>query len=837
MSMRMHLLILAVGLLVPFVLLATGLAYLYVTTERQSREVMAMSAARELAISIDAAITTPIVTLRGLAASEQSESPEAFGRLAAVASQELGKPIALFEDGRKILDTSSSHTTRVGDDLAQFLAETGASGRPAISNRMVDPGTGEAGVWIAVPIVGGSRVVAAWSSAESLTGVFSGIGLEPGFIGVVLDRSGTILLRTFDQQALAGRPASPDWLARATDQEGFWFGQNAIGTDSMAAYTHSAVTGWTAIVTVPREVLDAPMWRTVWFVGGLGAIMLALGAGAAFWMASRVSRAIYELTREGHALAHSEGGPHSTVRVREVRDVQEILGTVAAEMRGRASLLQSILDTVPSAMVVINAQGTVLSFSSAAERQFGYLASEVVGRNVNILMPEPDRGKHDDYIRRYLETGERRIIGMGRVVTGLRKDGTRFPVELHVGRAEAGEEPIFTGFLRDLTDKQRIEQELRQTQKMEAIGKLTGGVAHDFNNLLTVIKGNLEMIEARLDGKYHGLIRDAQEATDLASNLTSSLLAFGRRMPLNPQDTDIGVLVLKLGELFRRTLGETIEVVLNVSGSHRAIVDVAQLQNALLNLAINARDAMPGGGRLTISIERTELDMDYASTNAEVTAGVYEVIEVRDTGSGMAEGVRERALEPFFTTKPAGSGTGLGLSSVYGFVKQSGGHLALYSEEGKGTSVRLYLPAPADADGPRPEVFPTDNGVPPSLGETVLVVEDEERIRRVAVARLSELGYRVFEAENGAVALAMIDGIENLDLVFSDVVMPGGVGGAELAEEVRRRRPEVRVLLTSGYAEPSVLERSSARGANWLRKPYSMGDLARKLRLVLASPP
>jgi PAS domain S-box-containing protein len=519
--------------------------------------------------------------------------------------------------------------------------------------------------------------------------------------------------------------------------------------------------------------------------------------------------------------------------VREVNEVRKILDAAVEKLHDRESHLQSILDTVPSAMIVIDAHGIILSFSAAAERQFGYAASEVVGLNVKILMPEPDRSRHDGYIRRYLDTSEARIIGLGRVVTGLRKDGTQFPVELHVGRTEAGGQPLFTGFTRDLTNIHRIEQELRQTQKMEAIGKLTGGVAHDFNNLLTVIKGNLEMLEGRVASKHANLIKDAQEAADLAANLTSSLLAFGRRMPLNPQPIDIGALVINVGALIRRTLGETIDVQVRVAGDHSAVVDAAQLQNALLNLAINARDAMPKGGHLTISVERAELDLDYAARNVEVRAGSYEVIEVADTGTGMTDDVKDKAFEPFFTTKAVSAGTGLGLSSVYGFIKQSRGHVALYSEVGQGTSVRLYLPVP-----PRtmPEAAPADTRAerPRASDETILVVEDDIRVRRVTVNRLQELGYRVIEANSGASALEMLDEIEDLNLVFTDMVMPGGISGAELAAEVAQRRPQVRILFTSGYAEPDMIERSASGEAHWLRKPYSAVDLARKLREVLA---
>ena len=265
-------------------------------------------------------------------------------------------------------------------------------------------------------------------------------------------------------------------------------------------------------------------------------------------------------------------------------------------------------------------------------------------------------------------------------------------MELAIGEARANGQRIFTGFVRDLTSRQRMEEELRQSQKMEAIGQLTGGVAHDFNNLLTVVTGNLEMLEASLkDPRQRELVKETQDAAQDGARLTAQLLAFGRRQPLNPKPADVGQLVSNFADLLRRSLGESIELKMVVTGSaHLAVVDGPQLQNALLNLVINARDAMPSGGQLTIEISHARLDADYAQMYPEVRTGRYILIAVIDTGSGMSAGVRQRAFEPFFTTKPAGTGTGLGLSMVYGFVKQSGGSVQLYSEEGRGTIVRIF---------------------------------------------------------------------------------------------------------------------------------------------------
>jgi PAS domain S-box-containing protein len=509
-----------------------------------------------------------------------------------------------------------------------------------------------------------------------------------------------------------------------------------------------------------------------------------------------------------------------------------------AELAKREAHLRSILATVPEAMIVIDEDGRVTSFSAAAAELFGYRPEEVVGRNVKMLMPEPYRAEHDGYIANYFRTGEARIIGYGRLVKGLTKDGTVFPMDLTVGEALANGRRIFTGFVRDLTARQKMESELRQSQKMEAIGQLTGGVAHDFNNILTAIIANLELLYPSLNGSdQRELVREAQGAAQDGAKFVAQLLAFGRRQPLNPKPTDVSPLVANFAELLRRTLGEAIELKIIVPGSARlTVIDTAQLQNALLNLAINARDAMPRGGQLTIEVSDARLDADYAQIYPDIRTGRYVLITVTDTGSGMSEEVRRRAFEPFFTTKATGAGTGLGLSMVYGFVKQSGGHIQLYSEVGRGTSVRVYLPLSGDAGG---DATPTLREAPeadmPLGSETILLVEDDPRLLRVLGRRLRSLGYQVVEAENGAAALVELTARPDVAMIFTDMVMPGGMTGCELAKAALDIKPGLKILFTSGYAEPAIASLGLKAGA-WLKKPYTADELAEKIRGVLQEP-
>jgi PAS domain S-box-containing protein len=517
-------------------------------------------------------------------------------------------------------------------------------------------------------------------------------------------------------------------------------------------------------------------------------------------------------------------------------DITE-LKRAQTELMTREAHLRSILDTVPEAMIVIDETGVVTSFSAAAAQLFGYDAEEVIGRNVRMLMPAPYREEHDGYIRRYLETGDARIIGYGRVVKGRTKDGAIFPLELAIGEARANGQRIFTGFIRDLTARQKMEAELRQSQKMEAIGQLTGGVAHDFNNLLTVIAGNLEMLEANLkDTGQREMLKEAQDAAQDGAKLTAQLLAFGRRQPLNPKPTDVGALVSNFAELLRRTLGESIELSIVTTGSaHLAVVDAPQLQNAILNLVINARDAMPDGGRLRIEISHVRLDADYAQAYADVRTGRYVLIAVTDTGEGMSEEVLDRAFEPFFTTKPTGAGTGLGLSMVYGFVKQSGGNIQLDSELGRGATVRVFLPlAEAVRDAAEPGRSKAGGDDMPGGSEKILLVEDDPRLRRVASRRLRSLGYQIIEADNGANALILLAAHPEIAMIFTDFVMPGGMNGNELAEAALAAKPAIKILFTSGYAEPAA--RGKLRAGGWLRKPYTAIELAKRIRDVLGEP-
>jgi len=386
--------------------------------------------------------------------------------------------------------------------------------------------------------------------------------------------------------------------------------------------------------------------------------------------------------------------------------------------------------------------------------------------------------------------------------------------------------------------REAAEAQLRQAQKMEAIGQLTSGVAHDFNNLLTVISGNVELLQRRVrdhDLELERFAAAAMRGVDRAATLTQRLLAFSRRQPLDPKPLDINRLIAGMSDLLRRTLGEEIEAETVLAGGlWTVLVDANQLEHSLLNLTINARDAMAGHGKLTIETANTFLDEAYAQAHDEVAPGQYVLISVTDTGSGMTGEVRERAFEPFFTTKESGQGTGLGLSQVYGFIKQSGGHCTIYSEPGQGTTVKLYLPRHLGAVEPVATAAPAAAGI--SSGETILLVEDDDDVRAFAADLLRDLGYRVLAAATGPEGLRLLDQHPEVRLLFTDVALPGGMTGRQLAEEAERRHPGLKVLYTTGYARNAIVHQGRLDpGVELIVKPFSSAALAGKIRHLLDS--
>ncbi len=508
---------------------------------------------------------------------------------------------------------------------------------------------------------------------------------------------------------------------------------------------------------------------------------------------------------------------------------------VEAEQRTIAQRLRVSLDSLSQGVAVFAADGSLMNWNECFQVLLDLPKAMVRAGTPYAAFVEHTAETSDPL----LETEEQIRHGhttLGEPVTYERRRANGHTLELRrTPTPEAG----FVLTISDMTKRAQAEAVLREAQKMQAIGQLTGGIAHDFNNLLTVILGNMELARSRLgrDDPLQARIERATWAAQRGATLTSQLLAFARKQPLTPAPVDLAATVPVMVPLLRRTLGEHIDVrYVETAGLWPAMADAAQLENAVLNLALNARDAMPGGGRLTIELANKVLDEAYAQRHAEVTAGDYTMLAVSDTGCGMTPDVLARVFEPFFTTKPDGKGTGLGLPMVFGFVKQSGGHVNIYSEPNEGTTVRLYLPRAVDtaADVAQRSGSPIEL---PRGSATVLVVEDEPAVREIATAILGDLGYRVLEATDGEEGLRVF-GLHatEIDLLLTDVVLPGKVRGRELADQIVAIRPEISVLFMSGYTENSIVHHGRLDdGVRLIGKPFKRDQLARKVAEALGS--
>jgi PAS domain S-box-containing protein len=535
------------------------------------------------------------------------------------------------------------------------------------------------------------------------------------------------------------------------------------------------------------------------------------------------------LHRDGHSVTLSWAGVWSEPEQRYFfigRDLTDEQRLMEAE-RATKETLSAVIDASPVAIICLAPDATVTVWSRAAEMIFGYKAEEVIGRPYALVPSgEQPQGEYASLFARALAGETLRGIQVPR----QRKDGTIIEISFDAAQMRGANGIKGVAYaLADVTESRRTEQQLRQSQKMDAIGQLTGGVAHDFNNMLTVITGTIDILADAVADKpdIHAIAKLISEAADRGAELTGQLLAFARKQPLQPRKTSVNDVVNEVAKLLRPSLGEHIEVEWRLDArAWPALVDPAQLSTAIVNLAVNARDAMEDGGRLILETANVYLDQDYAGAHTEVTPGPYVMCAVSDSGPGIPSEIREKVFEPFFTTKEVGKGTGLGLSMVYGFVKQSGGHIKLYSEQGHGTTFKIYLPR-ADQDAAvsaqQDPAAKIDGG-----SETILLVEDDPIVRRSVETQLRSLGYKTILASNAAEALELVDRGEAFDLLFTDLIMPGSINGRQLAGEVRNRRGPIKVLFTSGYTEDSVVRRGLLEpGLLLLTKPYRKADLAR----------
>ena len=527
---------------------------------------------------------------------------------------------------------------------------------------------------------------------------------------------------------------------------------------------------------------------------------------------------------------------NAMLEVRATMGAEQLAASATRLERAEQHLTLLIDAVVDYAIFMLDPLGNVVSWNPGAKRIKGYERDEIVGQHFSRFYTEPDlkAGVPARALAHAADAGKYEMEGWRR-----RKDGTRFwaNVVITAIRDDDGKLIGFAKITRDLTERRANEERMRQAQKMEAVGQLTGGIAHDFNNLLTIITGNIESLKRRLaernEPALERLATAAGRGAERGALLVHRLLAFSRSQPLEPKPVSVNNLVSGMSDMLRRTLGETIQVENVLAGGvWTTFVDPTELESALLNLAINARDAMPDGGRLTIEAANVYLDETYAG-EAEIPPGQYVGIFVSDSGTGMSPEVLAKAFEPFFTTKGIGEGTGLGLSQVYGFIKQSGGHVKIYSEVGAGTTLKLYLPRHLEPSG-TDTANPAAQAAPQGRGETILVVEDDPDVRSFTTDMLRELRYTVLEAADGPSALRLLDAHREIALLFTDVGLPGGMNGRQLADEARRRRSRLKVLFTSGYARNAIVHHGRLDpGVELLSKPFTFATLGARIRRLL----
>jgi PAS domain S-box-containing protein len=504
-------------------------------------------------------------------------------------------------------------------------------------------------------------------------------------------------------------------------------------------------------------------------------------------------------------------------------------------LRESEQLARRIIDTALDAFVQTDESGSIVNWNPQAEKIFGWARKDALGKKfIELIIAGSDRDDLRAALDRFLRSGQGQILGNRREIQAQRRNGKEFTAELSVTALRRREGILFNGFFRDLTDKMAAEDRIRQAEKMEALGQLTGGIAHDFNNILTVITGTIEILAEAVEKEPQlaAITKMIDDAAARGADLTQHLLAFARKQPLQPRETDVNMLIIDTVKLLRPTLGEHIEIEsVFEDEACLATVDPNQLATAILNLSLNSRDAMPYGGKLILETGSAFLDEGYASMNDDVRPGRYALIAVSDTGTGIPAAILDKVFNPFFTSKGPGKGTGLGLSMVYGFVKQSAGHIKIYSEEGHGTTIKMYLPPGTGAlvASDAAAVAAVEGG-----HETILVVEDDKLVRDYVLTQLHSLGYVTLDAANAAEALTVCDAGHEFDLLFTDVIMPGAMNGRQLANELQNRKPGLKVLFTSGYTENAIIHHGRLdSGVLLLAKPYRKSDLAMMIRKAL----
>jgi PAS domain S-box-containing protein len=848
--LRRKLLVLVLSILLPA--LAAGGLTLYVSYQgqRENTERLLGETARALSLAVDRQLGQAEATLFALAASPHLAAGD-YPAFDAEAREALRLPESwvLVEDpSRQVVNTLLPPGAPLPGHNGSHWRHPGV-GRAIVSNLFTGTVARQPTVGTDLLIDKGGRrfSLGIITRYQAFSRILADQNLPPGWIGSILDRNGIIIARNRDAEKFVGQPGTTEtvkWIREGAAQQEIKQGPSLEGVDTVVAYNRSPVSGWTLLVAVPLAEVTRTAQRSAELLIAAGGILLALGLLLAVITARSIAHPVEALAADAAALGRGQAVAMSRTGLRELDVVAETMRAAGETLRAREEELRALnaalaaraaasesernrlFELSNDLFAVAGYDGHLKVINPAWERLLGHPREHLLATPFASFIHPDDRDAAAEVIGR-LRHGEVAQLFENRLV---RADGQA----VWVSWAAVPQEDLFYAVGRDVTaakeqelalieanarlqqeiaERERAEGRLVQAQKIEALGQLTGGIAHDFNNLLTVVMGNLDLLKRASEERRARLIENALHAVEQGRRLTAQLLAFGRRQSLQPEVVDLNELISGMQDMLAQSLRGDIRVELDLSGDLWQVkVDAAQLRIALINLAANARDAMPKGGAFAVRTRNTILRPGDAKTAV--------AIEVSDTGSGMPPDVLARAFEPFFTTKDVGKGTGLGLAQVYGFVQQSGGSVDLRSEAGHGTTVTLYLPrADAQAATGEPAAMPPG----PQRSARILVVEDNPQVAELAAAILDEWGHSVLRVGDASEALRKLEQDERFDLVFSDIVMPGGMNGLDLARLIRSRWPSLPVVLATGYNEAAG--NPEDEGFPLLRKPYRPEDL------------
>jgi PAS domain S-box-containing protein len=863
-SVRTLLLAAALFFLIPAIIGIVALSFYRYGQGYAQLQASTQLTARNMSVIVDAYLDRTMVIAQSLASSRRLQNRDFSGfhqQAVELLSQTGVGSIVVLNDraGQQLVNTARPF----GEPLPRStrfeqLRETFDSGKPLISDMFIGALTGKSLISIDVPVIYDGRVgyvVSVTTSPQQLHRVLTSREIPADWEISVLDKSGAVAARSQGTVVQAGGKGAPELLARILAKaEDVLETTTDGGVPALSAYSRSPGTGWTVTIEVPREALQAPLIRNIAFTALEIAGLLGLGVGMVWFAGNRIAQSVQALTGQANALLAGEVPVVPKVCFREAHDVAQAMTSTAqtlaqrtaeresAESASRSSdaahqtglsFTSTLLDQLPIGVSMRSLQGDFIDANRAFADIIGYPHDQLLGVNIDRITPPEYAALDASQLQDLRNTGsygpyEKEYI---------RPDGSRLPVSIRGLRVRRGDEDVLLSVTEDISLRRQSEFQLAQSQKMDAIGQLTGGLAHDFNNMLGVIIGNLDLLAVSLAGNdpAQAKLAHALEASLRGADLTRALLSVARAQAISSEPVDLNTRLNELLPLIRHTAGSNIEVAMALSDVPTVQVDPSGLASTVLNLVINARDAMPMGGQLTVAVELRQLAAQDG--HGHLAPGRYVVLSVADNGTGMSPAVMAQALTPFFTTKERGRGTGLGLAMAHGFVKQCAGDLQLRSKPGVGTTVSLFLPvASQPASGVnQTAVKPTETMPMPRGTEHVLIVDDEIELLAVTAFWLDDLGYAVTSCKTATSALAAIEGEKNAGrpyaLMVTDVIMPGmsGFGLAKLALAIQ---PDLTLLYISGYADAMDPDRERPPGG-LLEKPFRQAELAAQVHKAL----